>query len=65
MLFRKKKVKELNKNGQIVTITLGTLFGVGMGTAAMFSTFSTYELAEKLVGNKKHVKAGCEEEEDD
>ena len=45
-----------------MAITMGTIFGVGMGTAAMFST---YELAEKLVGNKKHVKAGCEEEEDD
>lgn len=62
MLFRKKKVKELNKNGQVVAITMGTIFGVGIGTASMFST---YELAEKLVGNKKHVKAGCEEEEDD
>ena len=60
MLFRKKKVKELNELGSQVAITMGTIFGVGMGTAAMFST---YELAEKLVGNK-HV-ACCEEEEDD
>ena len=60
MLFRKKKVKELNSNGQVLAITMGTIFGVGMGTAAMLST---YELAEKLVGNKKHT--GCEEEEDE
>lgn len=61
-MFRKKKVKELNQNGQVLAITMGTIFGVGVGTASMLST---YELAEKLVGNKKHVKAGCEEEEDD
>ena len=59
MLFRKKKVKELNSNGQVLAITMGTIFGVGMGTAAMVST---YELAEKLVGNRH---TGCEEEDDD
>lgn len=61
-MFRKKKVKELTETGQVLAITLGTIFGVGVGTASMLST---YELAEKLVGNKKHVKAGCEEEEDE
>lgn len=60
-MFKKKKViKELNSNGRVVAITMGTIFGVGVGTASMLST---YELAEKLVGNKKK-KAGEEEEDD-
>lgn len=58
MFGRKKKVKELNQNGQVIAITLGTIFGVGVGTAAVVST---YELAEKLVGKKPP----CEEEDDD
>lgn len=58
-MCKKKKVKEINKNGQVIAITMGTIFGVGVGTASMLST---YELAEKLVGNKH---TGCEEEDDD
>lgn len=58
MFGKKKEIKELNKNGQVLAITMGTICAVGMGTAAMLST---YELAEKLVGNKKPP----EEEDDD
>lgn len=62
MFGRKKKVKQLNQNGQVLAITMGTIFGVGMGTAAMFST---YELAEKLVGGKKPVCEVAGEDDDD
>lgn len=59
--FKKKEIKELNQNGQVLAITMGTIFAVGMGTAAMLST---YELAEKLVGNKKPVCEAGEEDDD-
>lgn len=62
MFGKKKEIKELNQNGQVLAITMGTIFAVGMGTAAMLST---YELAEKLVGGKKPVCEAGEEEEDD
>lgn len=61
MFFKKKKVKQLNQNGQVLAITMGTIFGVGMGTAAMVST---YELAEKLVGKKPVCEAAGEEDDD-
>lgn len=61
MFFKKKEIKELNKNGQVVAITVGTIFGIGMGTTAMLST---YELAEKLVGKKPVCEAAGEEDDD-
>ena len=62
MFGKKKKVRELNRNGQYLAVTMGTIFGVGMGTAAMMST---YELAEKLVGGKTSKAVNPTEEEDD
>lgn len=56
--FKKKEIKELTETGRVVAITLGTIFGVGVGTASMYTT---YNLADASMPSKK--KAG--EEDDD
>lgn len=58
--FKKKEIKELTETGRVVAITLGTIFGIGVGTASMMSA---YELADSAMP-KKH-KAVEEEEEDE
>lgn len=59
MFKKKKEIKDLTETGQVLAITMGTIFAVGVGTASMFST---YELAEKLVGREHKT---VEEEEDE
>lgn len=56
--FKKKEIKELTETGRVVAITLGTIFGVGVGTASMYTA---YNLADTTMPSKK--KAG--EEDDD
>ena len=56
--FKKKEIKELTETGRVLAITLGTIFGVGVGTASMYSA---YKLADTTMPTNK--KAG--EEDDD
>ena len=58
--FKKKEIKELTETGQVLAITLGTIFGVGVGTASMYSS---YKLADTTMPSKSKKKAG--EEDDD
>lgn len=57
--FKKKEVIELTETGRVLAITLGTIFGVGVGTASMMTA---YNLADATMPTKKK-KAG--EEDDD
>ena len=57
--FKKKEVIELTETGRVLAITLGTIFGVGVGTASMMTA---YELADNTMPKKK--KAGEEEEDE-
>lgn len=59
--FKKKEVIELTDTGRVLAITLGTIFGVGVGTASMYSA---YKLADTTMPTNKK-KAGKDEEEDE
>lgn len=57
--FKKKEIKELTDTGRVLAITLGTIFGVGVGTASMYTA---YNLADTTMPKKN--KAGEEEDDD-
>ena len=57
--FKKKEIKELTETGRTLAITLGTIFGVGVGTASMMTA---YELVDATTPSKK--KAGKKEDDE-
>lgn len=40
MWFKKKEIKELTETGRMVAITLGTIFGVGVGMAGGVTAYN-------------------------
>lgn len=47
---KKKKIKELTETGKVVAITLGTIFGVGVGMA---TGVTTYNVVDGITPKKK------------
>ena len=61
MFFKKKEI-ELNDTGRALAITLGTIFGVGVGTA---TTYSMYRMGSTVMPDKKQKTVEPDEEDDD
>lgn len=49
-IFKKKEIKELTETGKTVAITLGTIFGVGVGMAA---GTTVYNITNSVTSKKK------------
>ena len=43
MFFKKKEIKDLTETGRMVAITLGTIFGVGVGMATAATTYNVVD----------------------